>query len=169
MTVAWLEVALTHQALGAVRSPEFTLSPLHLQSCWGHRASLIWESSKPSLCPGNISPLSPQWVVLGSQASMLGTGGTLHPVALLVPPMSLSPCTPAATQGGVKASGQGVTVLWVTVGCCPGHGPHTPRPVNVPTKVKPSNNHTPANLALHSGGKGNWSSSATHTQQGQPR
>lgn len=28
MAVTWLEVALTHQALGAVMSPEFTWSPL---------------------------------------------------------------------------------------------------------------------------------------------
>lgn len=24
---------------------------VHLQSCWGHRVSLLWESSKPRLCP----------------------------------------------------------------------------------------------------------------------
>lgn len=71
MAVTWLEVALTPQALGAAESPEFTLSPLHLQSCWGHRLSLTWSAPNPDFAPGNMSPSSQQQVGLASQASML--------------------------------------------------------------------------------------------------
>lgn len=53
--------------------------PLHLQGCWGHRVSLTWESSKPRVCPRQ------QQVVLGSQASMLCTGGTPAPRCPLGP------------------------------------------------------------------------------------
>lgn len=108
MAVTWLEVALTHQALGAVMSPEFTVSPLANRAVWGHGLSLIWERSKPRLCPDNMSPLSQQRVGLRSQTSILCTRGSPAPRRRVAP--TREPVTMLASPGRGGGRGQGVTV-----------------------------------------------------------
>lgn len=68
MTVTWLEVALSHQTLGPVKSSEFTYRAVGV-------TGFLCSGSPPNLdfAPGNMSPLSQHWVGLGSQASMLCT------------------------------------------------------------------------------------------------